>query len=615
MSLEAEIKSGSLTRGRFRYFPVVPGRLEFAIALRKTLLEQKPRVVAVELPQFLEKAYRRALARLPELSVILYLDEPPSSPGKHDDEDARAIYVPVEPCDPFVEAVRTAEEIGAQVIFLEPDSLERPHLPDTYPDTYSITRIGVDKFIEAYRVYPQMRTDEVTAHASAMAWKLQGADPLAEVIVVVALNMLDPLLDAMEAPQSAPPRAKNHQPELLNPHPDCLAEITIEYPYLQERYEFFRLDLSNDIQLDRPKVQMALLREAEEKYHGSTGETMAHWQRRMIARYTRNLAHISGDLIANVYDLAVAARSVVDDNYGWEVWSMANRYLAQHEVAEIDTVRLSAGEIWINTKRLRIRRRLPRPKQRLRPAGLKPRKKEKFPGEWAQQTSGESICSYPPEDIVIEEYGRFLKQKAKSILSEERVRVEPFTTSILDGIDIRETIRNWHRKKIFVRKADRLAGEVGSVVVIFDEDNEDRYTYLTTWLGEHQNESDMAYYSTQPFDNLVGPGIGRAEYGGLLMTLPPRRMYDVWNDPDYAFAESKSERLLMAALDYSTEKFVVYVAAKPPRTIFRSIANHLNRKILYVPIGQLSPAKLKKLRVVHVLDSYARRNDAKDYLW
>ncbi len=46
---------------------------------------------------------------------------------------------------------------------------------------------------------------------------------------------------------------------------------------------------------------------------------------------------------------------------------------------------------------------------------------------------------------------------------------------------------------------------------------------------------------------------------------------------------------------------------KPPRSIFRSIASHLNRKILYVPIGQLSPTKLKKLSVVHVLDSYARR--------
>src|SRR5712671_385394 len=610
MFLEAEFKSGGLDRGNVRYFPVVPGKLEFALELRKLLLTAKPEVVAVELPGFLAPSYHRALARLPELSVILYHDE---------NADDRATYIPVEPCDPFVEALRTAEEIGAQVIFLEPDSAERPHLPDTYPDTYATRRIGLDPYIEAYRVYPQLRTEEVAAHASAMAWKLQGANPESKVVAVVALNMLDPLLDAMETPQAPPLRGKKYQPELLNPHPKCLAEITIEFPYLQERYEFFRLGMGSlpydDAVLDRPRVQLDLMREAGVKYTSSTGEKLAYWQRRMIARFTRNLAHISGDLVAGVYDLAVAARSVVDDNYGWEVWQMANRYLAQHEQSDLDTVRLNASEIWINTKRLRIRRRLPRPKQRLKPSGLKPRKREKFEGEWAQQTTGEAICSYPPEDLVIEEYGRFVKQKAKAILSEERARVEPFTTSILDGIDIRETIRNWHRHKIFVRTANRLAGEVGSVVVIFDEDRDDRYTYLTTWLGEHQNESDMAFYSTHPFDNIVGPGIGRAEYGGLLMTLPPRRLYDVWSDSDYDYAESKSERLLMAALDYSVERFVVYVVAKPPRSIFRSIAAHLDRKILYVPVGQLSPTKLKKLRVVHVLDSYDRRTEAKDYLW
>jgi hypothetical protein len=623
MSLESEIKAGSLERGRFRYFPVVPGRVEFAIELRRLLLKDRPTVIAVELPDFLADTYRRALTRLPEMTVILYTDE--SDAGS---DEPRAVYVPVEPADPFTEALRTAEEIGAEVIFLEPDSLERPHLPDTYPDTYSIRRIGLDRYIEAYRVWPQTRTEEVAAHASAMAWKLQGADPSANVLVVVSLNLLDPLLDAMEAPQDAPPRGPlsssgshlsgGFDVQLLNPHPECLAEITIEYPYLQELYEFFRLGmdaLASVDAIDKPQIQFALLREAETKYTASTGEKLAHWQRRMIARYTRNLAQMNGDLIASVYDLAVAARSVVDDNYGWEVWQMANRYLAQHEVSDLETVRLSASEIWINTKKLRIRRRLPRPKQRLKPSGLKARKREKQPGEWARQTTGDAICSYPPEDLVIEEYGRFLKYKAKAILSEERVRVEPFTTSILDGIDIRETIRNWPSRKLFVRKADRLAGEVGAVVVIFDEDRDDRYQYLTTWLGEHQNESDMSFYSTFPFENLVGPGIGRAEYGGYLMTLPPRRLFDVWSDPDYEFAESKPERLLMAALDYSVERFVVYVAAKPPRSIFRSIAAHLNRKILYVPIGQLSPAKLKKLRVVHVLDSYDRRLEAKDYLW
>lgn len=597
----------SLRRGNFTYFPVIPGRLEFSIELRRAILRDCPRIIAVELPGSLEDAYLQALARLPEMSVILY-------PDPQDEE--RGIYVPVEPCDPFTEAVRTGLEIDAEVIFIEPDSGDRPHLPDLYPDPYSTRSIGLQKFIEAYRVYPQERNEEIAAHAGGMAWKLQGADPLASVFVVVSLNMLDPLLDAMELPQDPPRSTKPAEVRLLNPHPACLAEITIEYPYLQDRYETFRLEMGPDELIDRPKVQFDLLRDAEKEYVKNTGDKIEYWQRRMMARFTRNLASMGGDLVAGVFDLTVAARSVVDDNYAYEAWQMANRYPAQKHASQLlETVNLSGEEVWINTKKLRLRRRLPRPKQRLVPRGLKQRKKEKFEGEWARQTDGNAICSYPPEDLVIEDYGRFLKKKAKSMLSEERTRTEPFTTSILDGIDLRETIRNWHDGKIFVRQLDRIAGDVGAAVVIFDEDRDERYQYLTTWLGEHQNESDMAFYSTYPFEHIVGPGIGRAEYGGFLMTLPPRRMIDVWSDPDYDFAMNKPERLLLAALDYSVQRYVLYVAAKPPRSIFRSIAAHLNRRIVYIPIGALNPAKLKKIRVVHVLDSYDRRDQAKEYIW
>jgi len=279
------------------------------------------------------------------------------------------------------------------------------------------------------------------------------------------------------------------------------------------------------------------------------------------------------------------------------------------------TVRISGDQMWRDTRRIRLRRRLPSTKRRLRPFGLRPRKKEKFPGEWASQVNGTGICSYPPEDLVVEDYGRFLKQKGKNLLSEDRVRVEPFTTSILDGIDMRETIRKWYERRIYVRQFQKMRGEVGSVVVIFDEDRDNRYPFTTTWTGESQNESDMAFYSTFPFENLVGPGIGRAEYGGFLMSLPPHRMYDVWRDADYEDAESKSERLLLAALDYSIHHYVVYVAAKPPRSIFKTIANRVGRTIVYIPIGQLSPVSLKKIRVVHVLDGYEKRAIVKDYLW
>jgi len=601
---------GSLRRGRFTYLPVAPGRLEFAIEVRQAILRDRPQVVALELPVTLQQHYVRAVARLPEMSVIFYPDETAR------DDAERAIYVPVEPADPFVEAIRSALEIGADVVFADPDSGERPHLKDAYPDPYSIRHIGYEKYVEAYRVYPQERSDELARHAGGIAWKLQGCDPLARVLVVVSLNLLDPVLDAMDEPQAQPmSRLRREGVHVLNPHPESLAEITIEYPYLQHRYEQFRGLLTDANLIDRRHAQFALFHDAEKSYGVSTGERVAHWQRRLLARYARNLALADHGLMPAIFDLTVAARSIVDDNYGWEVWETAGRYPPQKTASDLETVQISGDEVWLDTKRIRLRRRLPSVKRRLRPVGLKPRKKEKFAGEWASQLDGNSICSYPPEDLVIEDYGRFLKKKGKGILSEERARTEPFTTSLLDGIDLRETIRNWHEGKIYVRQFQKISGEVGSVIVIFDDDRDHRYDYMTTWLGEHQNESDMAFYSTSPFDNLVGPGIGRGEYGGFLMSLPARRMFDVWRDPDYDFAETKPERLLLAGLDYSLERFVVYVAAKPPRSVFRSIAARFGRTIIYIPIGQLSPVALKKIRVVHVLDGYDKRGVAKEYIW
>jgi hypothetical protein len=599
--------AGSLKRERFTYFPVVPGRLEFSIEVRQAILRQRPQVIALELPATLQAAWMRAVSRLPEMSLIFYPDE---TLGLD-----QAIYVPIEPADPFTEAIRTGLEIGAEIVFVDPDAGQRPHLKDAYPDPYAVRHIGLQRYIEAYRVYPQPRSPEISRHAAGIAWKLQGADPLANVLVVVSLNLLDPLLEAMEEPQ-AQPLARTHREgvELFNPHPESLAEITIEYPQLQWRYEEFRR-LPEDWRLiDRRHAQLAVFRQAEKQYEAATGESMAHWQRRLLARYTRNLALAADQLSAGLFDLAVAARALVDDNYAWEVWEAAGRYPPQNTTSDLVTLRVSGEEVWMDTRRIRLRRRLPNPKRRLHPFGLKPRKKEKFPGEWASQLNGAGICSYPPEDLIIEDYGRFLKRKGKSILSEERVLVEPFTTSILDGIDLRETIRKWYEGRIYVRQFQKIHGEVGAVVVIFDEDRDNRYPYTTTWLGENQNESDMAFYSTFPFDHLVGPGMGRAEYGGFLMSLPPRRLYDVWQDADYQFAESKSERLLLAALDYAIHRHIVYVAAKPPRSIFKTIASRAGRTIVYIPIGQLSPASLKKIRVVHVLDGYDKRELAKDYL-
>jgi len=125
----------------------------------------------------------------------------------------------------------------------------------------------------------------------------------------------------------------------------------------------------------------------------------------------------------------------------------------------------------------------------------------------------------------------------------------------------------------------------------------------------------MAFYCTDPAQGVVGPGICRTTYGGFLLSYPPRRMADAWTDPDYRLAESKAEVLLLAALDYTPDAMIVYVAAKPPRPVHSRLASRMGLKIVYLPLGSLSPATLRRVRVMHILSGQSKRDIAGDYVW
>ena len=317
----------------------------------------------------------------------------------------------------------------------------------------------------------------------------------------------------------------------------------------------------------------------------------------------------------DLFDLLSAARACVSENFAWELHRLATAYPAQLADSDIPSARIRADEMFDGVRRIRLQRQTRRPKRPdWRSVAGHGRRHEQFAGEWLEGFDGDAICSYPPEDIVIEDFGRYLRKRGRSVLSEERAKSVPFTTSILDGIDVRETIRHWSERRVFVRELGRAPGEVGSVVVIFDED-ESRYPHCQTWLGEHEQESDMAFFCTEPTEGIVGPGICRSTYGGFLLSYPPRRMADVWTDVDYRLAETKAEVLLLAGLDYCTERMVVHVAARPPRALLHQFAARIGLKILHLPLGTLSPTTVRRIRVLHILSGHEKREIARDYVW
>ena len=137
------------------------------------------------------------------------------------------------------------------------------------------------------------------------------------------------------------------------------------------------------------------------------------------------------------------------------------------------------------------------------------------------------------------------------------------------------------------------------------------YTPAKCWTEE---ESTLAFYSTNFLDNMVGPGIGQALYGGCLFIFPPRPIPDIWRDPRLSFCRSLEEQLLAAALLHSREKRVVLVAPEPPKLAWRQLARRYRKQLVYLPLKRFSASTVDRLRRFHVLNSREVRSYASRFI-
>jgi hypothetical protein len=598
-----------------RFVPILHNRLEFALEVFRQFSEFRPQALAVELPVTLGDPIRQAVGRLPHLSVVVYQEKS----GRH-------VYLPIEPVDGIIETVRLGLENSLPLHFIDRDVEDYPRRPDPMPDPYAVTRVGYEAYCLAY-FRERGRETPISAdrlRERTMAFHLRELDRhYRRVLVVCGLAHWAGILRELEQGPELPLGRQKRSGVIVGSLKDSSSrEILSEIPFLQKRYQEDRsrcLAEGGALSLDRLEVQEELLQQAREQHFKNSREQLEAFQIALIRKFAGNLALIQGGLAPDFYQLLLAARGGVDDNYAYEVWDIGSRYPFQKKDPRLPEVEVTAEDLKIDRKRIRfyrhfraLRRRLvPVPGQR-RPTAAE---KEEFKKHW----SGRQICSYPPEDVRVEGLGDYVKKKARGALSQEQVRVVPFAASMLDGLDVRETLRHLVEKKIFVKEEIQVRGKVGSVVFIFDEDESkpgeaERFPWKLTWLGEHNQESDMAFYATPAGEEVVGPGISRCEYGGFILSYPPLRMYEVWKDRFFDQAQSKAERLLLAGIDYSEERLVAYIAARPPRSYCQTFAHSLRRKIIYLPIGQFSPVLLKKIRFFHVLEGHETRNIAPLYI-
>src|SRR5207244_3728601 len=127
-------------------------------------------------------------------------------------------------------------------------------------------------------------------------------------------------------------------------------------------------------------------------------------------------------------------------------------------------------------------------------------------------------------------------------------------------------------------------------------------------------ESTLAYFATNPMENLVGPGVAQAEYGGAMFLWPPRSIPDVWTDRRLDFADTLEERLLAGALLHSGGRHIALVSPRPPLGSWRRLARRFGRKFVHLPLKRFSGQLVERLRTFHVLNGKEVRSYAAEFI-
>lgn len=598
-----------LQKGSIFALPVFHTNMEMAKEACRLFTHLKPACVAVELPETMQLQFLHGASRLPDITII-------STETLVGD---RLCYL-MEPCDAIFETLRSALEnrVPAYCIDLDLDSY--PEVRENFPDPYAIQKLGYRQYYELLeKREAEFRTPQDEFRELHMAKKLKELSLRYDsVLFVSGMFHIKNVLKFLDLPKFQIFHSVERKIiSMTTPDEASLRNVMGEFGWISTHYEQSRPVLQNrGKDLDRQKLIFQLYKKAGLKYQERQGAEFPGYHLRNTMKFGRNYALTQHQLLPDFYQILTAAKACVDHNYAYEVWELATEYPYYKNVDNLLEEAITPEQLWGHSKMIRFHLRLPSRKAFLDFPKRKDRSKKNFypPGAF-------SICSYPPEDLIVENFGTFLQKKGTQILLEEGARTIPFSSSLEDGVDVRETIRHFAEKKLYVKTSGRPQGGVGSIVMIFDEDTQEegknyveKYPWCATWLGEHTQESDMALFATPPLSNVIGPGISRCEYGGFMMSYPPRRLQDVWQDPDYAACRTKAEILLVAAIDYSLKPLIVYVARKPPRKKIKSFARRFGKQVIYLPMGQLSPTTLQKLRIFHVLDGHDKRKIAKDYI-
>jgi hypothetical protein len=533
-------------------------------------------------------------------------------------QDETRAYLPADPCDAYIEAIRQTRQSTTKLIFIGPDSIPNPRTALGLPDPWSLEHLDMRAWMLAQWPIIATNPDPVDSESFFTTVAInarmcsQNADSLLICHITEYPTLHQTILSTQPlALEKAPPTPLRF--ELWPIKPLHLYFALGETPFYAGFFEQNRQDPYAELP-DAGRLAKHLLQRTRDILE-QNGKALKIPPARLQAALTfaRKLAAHDEQLMPDLFDWVTAAKGTLGDEFAAKLLEYAQTYPFDPEPGPqlrigLDKIRTpletTSQHAW------NILRDIPRSIQviKLR-RNPKPEDAQTWKHSWDQSKS----CSHLPEDLRIERFNSHARAQTLRSLQSRNTRSAPFSSSLLDGIDLRKTIRHWHTGALWVNEMPPQRGKLDTVIILFDEDHDERYPHRCTWYAEHEQESTLSFYSTDPFADMIGPGIARARYGGLAMIFPPRHIPDLFHIPAPE-GLSASEQLAYASMLYSQERLVAYIAEYRPGVRIRELARHLGKHLVWTPLRHFKMETLENLRTFHILNGTEIRTIASRFI-
>ncbi len=611
--------------------PIIHGSGDCAIEVRRLMLSQAFDCVAVPLPPSFQADVEAAITQLPRLSVV-WQPEPKWSPATdwtghdvdedddEDEDDETASYVPIDPCQGVITALRIALQERLPRAFIDLETARFDSYSATLPDPYALKQVAPEKFATAVLPsIPRPPSGQPRDRIIHMAAQLRELEKRYERILLVSSLIDWPWLREAYVEKHALTAEDDAVEETSIAAVDPVTSLFMlgELPFITALYEQARAQLEQDenLSIDGVKSLVLAARDHYKAELGKQARTISPKLLQSYFQYVRNLSLSERRWTPALYTLMVAAQQVFGDQFAQSLAEVVREYpLGGNLAAEIMTFGIDRGRLPDGTV-YDLKSRLPGPPILWRSLQLRPKPPKLDQIEWQQRWNPYRQCSWPPEDVAVEKFRTHVKDTALSLIGSDLARSEKFSASLKDGLDIRETLRNWHTGDLYVKVLPPTRGSLDCVVMLFDSPADPRdYPWRVTWHAEHHDESTLALFATDFQRNMVGPGIGQAQYGGAVFLFPPRPVPDIWTNRRFDFTDTLEERLLAAACFHARERHVALLSALPPGVGWKRLAKRYGKKLVHVPMSRFGQDMLQQLRIFHVLNGTQIRSYAAHFI-